>query len=78
METINTLNCFNSLIKMMYWISQKTNKHLTKNQLEHCLMRNFGGTDNVYEIVEVFLNKVPKHLLQKEQSTVDSDDVSYS
>ena len=60
-----------SLIKMMYWISQKTNKHLTLTQLRHCLMRNFGGTDNINEIVQRFLAKVPANRLQFEQTSSD-------
>ena len=52
-----------SLIKMMYWISQNTGKCLTMNQLQHCLKRNFGGKDNVDNMVERFLRNVPANLI---------------
>ena len=35
-----------SLIKMLYWMINKTNQPLTIKQLEHAVKRNFGGLDN--------------------------------
>ena len=49
---------------MMYWISERNGENLTMNQLQHCLMRNFGGKTDVSKTVELFLRKVPAHLLQ--------------
>ena len=60
---------------MMYWISEESKENLTMNQLQHCLMRNFGGKTNVNEMVTLFLEKVlkqaPAHLLQTIQSGSD-------
>ena len=56
---------------MMYWISEETKENLTMNQLQHCLMRNFGGKTNVNETVTLFLKKVPAHLLQAIESASD-------
>ena len=56
---------------MMYWISQTTNKRLTFTQLRHCLMRNFGGTNNTNEIVTKFLEKVTADNFCFEQSIAD-------
>lgn len=65
-----------SLIKMMYWISEKSGETLTMNQLQHCLMRNFGGKTDVNKTVELFLRKVRADLLQTKPSTSDIE-VSY-
>ena len=56
---------------MMYWISERSGKNLTMNQLQHCLMRNFGGKTDVNKTVELFLEKVPAHLLQTKEATFD-------
>ena len=53
---------------MMYWISQKTGKRLTLNQLRHCLMRNFGGAGDINKIIERFLEKVTANCFDFEQS----------
>ena len=66
------MNFLLSLIKMMYWISERSGEALTMNQLEHCLMRNFGGkTDmnNTNEAVELFLKKVRTFSIQTKPST---------
>ena len=60
-----------SLIKMMYWISQNTGKCLTMNQLQHCLKRNFGGKENVDEMVDRFLINIPANLIISEQHASD-------
>ena len=60
-NTYNIINILFSLIKMMYWISEKSGETLTMNQLQHCLMRNFGGKTNVNSTVEVFLNCLIKN-----------------
>ena len=56
---------------MMYWISEESKENLTMNQLQHCLMRNFGGKTDVNKTVTLFLKKVPAHLLQTIQSASD-------
>ena len=60
-----------SLIKMMYWISQNTGKRLTLTQLRHCLMRNFGGADDINKIVQRFLGKLTANCLEFEQSSLE-------
>lgn len=60
-----------SLIKMMYRISKKSGEMLTMNQLEHCLMRNFGGKTDISKTVGLFLKRVPADLLQTKQSPSD-------
>ena len=57
---------------MMYWISQRSGESLTMNQIQHCLMRNFGGKTDVNETIKVFLEKVPAALLQTKQSFSDA------
>ena len=56
---------------MMYWISEKSGETLTMNQLQHCLMRNFGGKTDVNKTVELFLKKVRADLVQTKTSTSD-------
>ena len=56
---------------MMYWISQESGESLTINQIQYCLMRNFSGKTNVSQTVEIFLKKVPPHLLQTKQPSFD-------
>ena len=70
------MNFLLSLIKMMYWISEKSGETLTMNQLQHCLMRNFGGKIDVNKTVELFLRKVRADLLHAKSSTSDIE-VSY-
>ncbi|XP_065899482.1 E3 ubiquitin-protein ligase rnf213-alpha-like isoform X2 [Dysidea avara] len=65
------LRDFYSLIKMMYGITQRTGKSLTMNQLQHCLKRNFGGTNGVNEIVERFLKSIPASLIRTEHYASD-------
>jgi len=55
----------------MYSISQKSGENLSMNQLQHCLMRNFGGKTNVNKTVELFLKEVPANLVQTISSTSD-------
>ena len=71
------INILLSLIKMMYWISQKSGETLTMNQLQYCLMRNFGGKTDVNKTVELFLRKVRADLLQTKPSTSDVKVSSY-
>ena len=65
-----------SLIKMMYWISKKSEETLTMNQLQYCLMRNFGGKTDVNKTVELFLKKVQADLLQTRPSSTSDVEVN--
>ena len=49
--------CVHSLIKMLYWMVEKTNQPLTMKQLEHAVRRNFGGLDEV-DAVGVFQKNI--------------------
>ena len=69
---------FPSLIKMMYGITQRTGKSLTMNQLQHCLKRNFGGTNGVNEIVERFLKSIPASLIRTEHYASDVEVMLYN
>ena len=53
---------------MMYWISQNTGKRLTLTQLRYCLMRNFGGTDDINKIVLTFLLKSSAKSIEIDES----------
>ena len=46
-----------SLIKMLYWMMEKTNQPLTMEQLEHAVRRNFGGLDEV-DAVSIFKKNI--------------------
>ena len=51
--------CLRSLIKMLYWMINKTNQPLTIKQLEHAVKRNFGGLDNnEVDAVNIFKKNV--------------------
>ena len=39
--------CVISLIKMLYWMCDKTGSEPNELQLEHALQRNFGGLDKL-------------------------------
>lgn len=57
---------------MMYWISQRSGKTLTFNQIQYCLMRNFGGKpDN--KVVDLFLDKIPRDTLLSIQKQSTSE-----
>lgn len=56
---------------MMYWISQQSGEKLSMNQLQHCLMRNFGGKTDVNATVQLFLGKLQANLFQTTQSTTE-------
>ena len=58
---------------MMYWISEESGESLTMNQLQHCLMRNFGGRTDVNEMITLFLKNIPAHLLQTKQSVPNAE-----
>ena len=49
-----------SLIKMLYWMCEKSNRPPTGPQLEHAIKRNFGGLDslNTYEFFKNHLGNL--------------------
>ena len=59
-----------SLIKMLYWMCEKTNRPPSGPQLQHAIKRNFGGLEdfNTYEIFKNYLPNIEKVL---ELSSVD-------
>ena len=60
---------------MAYWISQRTGRQLTSNQLHYCLKRNFSGRDDTDETIKKFLRNVSLDIFQFEQ-TADDDKVN--
>jgi len=76
MQKIILYETFFSLIKMLYNMCKKSERHPTWHQLEHAIKRNFGGFEsqelNPFEIFEEFLKE--KHL--KVSSDIFSSEVS--
>ena len=48
-----TLSVYNSLIKMLYWMCEKSKKPPTGPQLQHAIKRNFGGLED-FDTYEIF------------------------
>ena len=67
-----------SFIKMIYWISKENGENLTFNQLQYCLMRNFGGQTDVNKTVRLFLERLSAHVLLTEHSIADVKVRDYS
>ena len=61
---------------MMYWISKKSGEILTINQLQYCLMRNFGGGPTDINIPELFLRKVEINFLSTRPPSTSYVEVS--
>jgi len=51
---------------MLYWMVKKTNQPLTMKQLEHAVMRNFGGLEDE-EVDAVAIFKEHIHIAEGEQ-----------
>ena len=50
-----------SLIKMLYWMCEKSNCPPTWPQLEHAIKRNFGGLESTeLDPVKIFMDKIPR------------------
>lgn len=47
-----------SLIKMLYWMSQKSGSVVTRSQLEHAIRRNFSGFDEFDPIAKFKLEEL--------------------
>jgi len=55
---------------MLYWMVEKTNQPLTMKQLEHAVMRNFGGLeDEEVDAVAIF----KQHINITEEEEVNDD-----
>ena len=49
-----------SLIKMLYWMCEKSGNPPTWPQLEHAIKRNFGGLESEeLNPVKIFMDKLP-------------------
>ena len=70
---INHLSFYPSLIKMVYWMCEKTNMPLTGPQLVHAIKRNFGGLEESGVNPErIFLDRLSKSMNQPpDMSRVD-------
>ena len=52
-----------SLIKMLYWMCEKTNMPLTGPQLVHAIRRNFGGLeDKEVDPEKIFFDQLPENI----------------
>ena len=50
---------YSSLVKMLYWMCEKTLSDPTNKQLEHAIKRNFGGHEKV-NAFEIFKLNIPQ------------------
>ncbi|VDI14180.1 Hypothetical predicted protein [Mytilus galloprovincialis] len=66
------LNDFYCLLKMLYAFVSASRKKPTWPQLEHCILRNFGGLEDV-KPVEIFYNNLSLLVDKTEQSKDDPD-----
>jgi hypothetical protein len=49
-----------SLIKMLYWLCEKSDRYPTWPQLEHVIRRNFGGLEDEHFVpLEEFKERMP-------------------
>ncbi|VDI48588.1 Hypothetical predicted protein [Mytilus galloprovincialis] len=65
------LRDFYSLLKMLYAFVSASRKKPTWPQLEHCILRNFGGLEDV-KPVEIFYNSL-SHLVDKTEQKREED-----
>ncbi|XP_063403574.1 E3 ubiquitin-protein ligase rnf213-alpha-like [Mytilus trossulus] len=66
------LEDFYCLLKMLYAFVSASRKKPTWHQLEHCILRNFSGLENV-KPVEIFYNSLSNLVDKNEQSKDDPD-----
>ena len=59
-----------SLIKMLYWMVNKTDSPLTEKQLIHAIQRNFDGLDE-FDATKMFLNHIDSKALVKQSGISD-------
>ena len=59
-STITLYALISSLIKMLYWMVDKSGNPPTWPQLEHAIKRNFGGLESTeLDPVKIFMDKLP-------------------
>ena len=59
-STMTLYALFSSLIKMLYWMCDKSDNPPTWPQLEHAIKRNFGGLESTeLDPVKIFMDKLP-------------------
>ena len=66
MYTVYTISCIShilvfSLVKMLYWMCEKTQSDPTNKQLEHAIKRNFGGHLKI-NAFEIFKSKISQFM----------------
>ena len=67
-----------SLIKMLYWMCEKTGVPLTGPQLFHAIKRNFGGLEDPdLDPIDEFLVKLPSDIASPPDLTNVPREVSY-
>ena len=60
---------------MMYWLCKESGQHPNRQQLEHAIRRNFGGSENV-NCMDIFSKFLP--ILEEENDTPPEDGVEVS
>ena len=66
-----------SLIKMLYWMCEKTNNPPTGPQLVHAIKRNFGGLkEDGFDPEQVFLDLLSEDIDRAPDLSNVSEDVS--
>ena len=61
-----------SLIKMLYWMCDKSQSDPTGRQLEHAIKRNFGGLEEV-NAYEIFMKLMPSVYAKVEQDGISEE-----
>ena len=64
-----------SLVKMLYWMCERSQSDLTGDQLEHAIKRNFGGHEKM-QTLEIFKSKISQLIrrsLQRENINVSGE-----
>ena len=66
-QSISTNDKLYSLIKMLYWLCEKSEgRELTWPQMKHAILRNFGGFISTYvDPFEVFRKKLENVMVQE-------------
>ena len=59
-----------SLIKMLYWMCEKSDRPPTGPQLQHAIKRNFGGLED-FNTYKIFKNVLPDIEKVPELSSVE-------
>ena len=73
-EVFTYILYFSSLVKMLYWMCEKTQSDPTNKQLEHAIKRNFGGYEKV-NAFDIFKLNIPQFETESQQNEEMSEKV---